>query len=201
MINPVANGFHLATQTQPRLNHRLTRYAFSLWRGNYRVKPMFLRPFRPTDKRHLQQLFFDTVHSLNGHDFTPAQLDVWAPAEPHREIWSRLDEQSCFVVEFQKLVVGFASLSDDGMITFLIVHKNFQGRGIASTLLKQLERVARKKGFESLKAESCLSASGFFKKLGFELLSENRRQIQGQELLTFNMEKTLPLLATNNTKT
>lgn len=190
-----------ATQTQPRLNHRLTHHAFSLWRGNYRVKPMFLRPFRPNDKRHLQQLFFDTVHSLNGHDFTPEQLEVWAPAAPHREQWSGLDEQSCFVVEFQKLIVGFASLSDEGWITFLIVHKNFQGRGVGSTLLKQLERVARKRGLESLKAESNFSACGFFTKLGFEQLSENRKQVQGLEFLTFNMGKNLPLSTKNNNKT
>lgn len=160
---------------------------------------MFLRPYRAADKRILQQLFFDTVHTVNARDYTPEQLNVWAPHEPNRESWARLDDQHCFIVESQKVMVGFASLSKEGLVDFLFVHKDFQGRGIATTLLKQLERVARKKGFSSLTTEASITARGFFEKRGFVAQSENRKILQGVDFLNFKMEKALPSVATNNT--
>lgn len=160
---------------------------------------MFLRPFRPADKRTLQQLFFDTVHTVNARDYSQEQLDIWAPEEPNREAWARLDVQFCFIVEYQKIIVGFASLSQEGLIDFLFVHKDFQGRGIASTLLKQLERIARKRGLTQLTTEASITALGFFEKIGFKTISENKKILRGTEFRNFLMQKPLPLSAANNT--
>ena len=70
----------------------------------------------------------------------------------------------CFVVEYQKMLVGFASLTDEGALDFLYVHKDFQGKGIATALLKQVERIARKKGMAMLRTEASITARGFFEK-------------------------------------
>lgn len=153
---------------------------------------MFLRTYRHEDKRSLQQLFFETVHAVNARDYTPQQLDVWAPAEPDREAWARLDRQASFVVEFQKILVGFISLSDSGEIDFLFVHKDFQGKGIASALYKQVERLARKKGMSLIRTEASISARGFFEKNGFAVVAENRKILRGMEFLNYKMEKPLP---------
>jgi putative acetyltransferase len=161
---------------------------------------MFLRPYRPSDKRQLQQLFFDTVHTVNAHDYTPEQLMIWAPTDPDREIWARLDTQHCFIVEYQKIIVGFTSLTQEGWVDLLYVHKDFQGRGIASNLLKQLERLAKKKGFECLTAEASITALGFFEKAGFKLLHENKKLKNGLEFRNFILQKSLPQPATKNTQ-
>ena len=160
---------------------------------------MFLRPYRPADKRFLQQLFFDTIHTVNARDYASEQLNAWAPLEPNRETWARLDDEYCYVVEYQKVLVGFASLTLDGQVDFLYVHKDFQGRGIATTLLKQLERLARKKGLAILAAEASITACGFFEKVGFQAMAENRKMLFGLEFRTFSMQKSLPLSAANNT--
>lgn len=153
---------------------------------------MFLRAYRHDDKRSLQRLFFDTVHTVNARDYTPEQLDAWAPAEPDRDSWARLDHQMCFVVECQKALVGFISLDRDGLIDFLFVHKDFQGKGIASALLKQAERLARKRGMASLHTESSITARNFFEKNGFIVSAENKKTVRGVEFLNFKMEKPLP---------
>ncbi|MFN0216852.1 MAG: GNAT family N-acetyltransferase [Saprospiraceae bacterium] len=160
---------------------------------------MFLRPFRPADKRNLQQLFYETVHALNVRDYPPEYLNALAPEVPNRTLWAKLDAQTCFVVEYQKTVVGFASLSEEAAVDFLFVHKDFQGRRIATTLLKQLERVARKKGFTILVVEASFSASGFFEKLGFTVVSKTTKQANRVEIQNFKMEKAFPQPATNNT--
>lgn len=150
---------------------------------------MFLRAYRHDDKRHLQQLFFDTVHTINARDYAPDQLTAWAPVEPDREAWARLDRQICFVVECQKEIVGFISLTAEGVIDFLFVHKNFQGKGIASALFKQVERVARKKGIATLSAEASITAKGFFEKQGFHVTGEQCKTLRGVDFLNFKMEK------------
>ncbi len=157
---------------------------------------MFLRTYRHEDKKQLQQLFFDTVHAVNARDYSPEQLDAWAPAEPDRDIWARLDQQFCYVVECQKMLVGFASITHDGILDFLYVHKDFQGKGIATALLKQVERLARKKRVAKLRAEASITARGFFEKNGFVISHENRKILRGQEMLSFIMEKPLPQSAT-----
>lgn len=156
---------------------------------------MFLRAYRHNDKRQLQQLFFDTVHTVNARDYSPEQLDAWAPAEPDRDAWARLDHQFCFVVEFQKSLVGFISLTPEGLIDFLFVHKDFQGQGIASALFKQVERLARKKRIPVLRTDASLTARHFFEKNGFAVTAENRKMLRGSEFLNFRMEKRLAMSA------
>ena len=152
---------------------------------------MFLRAYRPEDKRPLQQLFYDTVHTVNARDYTPQQLAAWAPTEPDRLIWSRLDSQFCFVVESQKMLVGFVSLYLDGLVDFLYVHPDFQGRGVATALYKQVERLARKRRFTILQAETSITARGFFEKNGFVIVTKTCKMLRGVEFLHYKMEKLL----------
>ena len=48
---------------------------------------MKLREYRPEDCTRLMDLFWDSVHGATCRDYTPAQLDAWAPRE--------MDEERC----------------------------------------------------------------------------------------------------------
>ena len=159
---------------------------------------MFLRAYRPEDKRPLQQLFFDTVHTVNARDYTPEQLAAWAPTEPDRLAWSRLDGQFCFVVESQKMLVGFASLHVDGQLDFLSVHPDFQSKGVATALYNQVERLARKRNFPLLQAEASITACSFLEKNGFVMVREFSKTLRGVEFLQYRMEKPLQPAASTN---
>ena len=152
---------------------------------------MFLRIYRPEDKRQLQQLFFDTVHTINARDYTPEQLAALAPTEPDRLHWSRLDDQFCFVVECQKMPVGFVSLWPEGILDFLYVHPHFQGKGIATALCKQVERLARKHNFSTIQTVTGITARSFFERKGFILLAETCQMLRGVEFRHYKMEKLL----------
>ena len=152
---------------------------------------MFLRAYRPDDKRYLQQLFFHTVHTVNARDYSSEQLAALAPVEPDRKWWSRLDEAFCFVVESRKILVGFAAVSADGSLDFLYVHPAYQGKGIATALYKQLERLARKREFAFIQAVAGGTARGFFEKKGFVVLDEIRETKENVEFLHYKMVKAL----------
>ena len=162
---------------------------------------MFLRPFRFSDKRKLQQLYYDTVHQILAQDYCHEQIMLLAPEVPDRDVWTQLDRQDCFIVEYKQQVLGFASMDNLGLITFLFVHKDFQNKGIASTLLKQLERLARKKQFEQIKVEPFLTSKTFFEAKGFSLIGEVEKSLCGTKFITFIMSKKVVAQAIKNTKT
>jgi putative acetyltransferase len=83
-------------------------------------------------------------------------------------------------------------MTDEGVIGFLYVHKDFQGRGIASALYKQAERLAKKKGLTRLVTDVSITARAFFEKNGFVVTVEQRKALRGREFLNFRMEKKLP---------
>ena len=42
---------------------------------------MEIRRYRSSDARGTAQLFYNTVHTVNGADYAPEQLNAWAPAD------------------------------------------------------------------------------------------------------------------------
>jgi putative acetyltransferase len=154
---------------------------------------MFIRIYKRADKKSIQQLFYDTVHSVNARDYSLEQLDVWAPAEPNHQVWVRLEEDACFVVELQKEVVGFVTVTKTGVLDLLFVHRHYQNRGIGAALLKQAERQAKKFGVNEIQAEVSITAKPFFERKGFILKSENIKKIGETEFINYIMFKPLPV--------
>ena len=44
-----------------------------------------IRNYASEDCLILARLFYDTVHTVNARDYTPEQLEAWAPAPPDPE--------------------------------------------------------------------------------------------------------------------
>ena len=89
------------------------------------------------------------------------------------------------------------SISTDGQTgwraTGLFVHKDRQGRGIASALLAELEAEAGKAGFDLLTTQASRIAKPFFLSRGFVLLAAQRVECRGLRIENFRMEKCLAL--------
>jgi putative acetyltransferase len=60
-------------------------------------------------------------------------------------------------------------MTDNGYIDFMYTHKDFQGQGIGSELLKVLEQFADKLNLNEIWAEVSITARPFFKSKGFTL--------------------------------
>ena len=46
-----------------------------------------VRDFRPEDSAELGRLFYDTIHQINPRDYSPAQIEAWAPEVPAPKRW------------------------------------------------------------------------------------------------------------------
>ena len=76
---------------------------------------MILREYTPDDCKAIAELFYNTVHTVNSKDYTPAQLDAWAPAAPDVSAWEdSLAANYTVVAENEGVIAGFADLAPGG---------------------------------------------------------------------------------------
>ena len=114
-----------------------------------------LRKCQPEDTESLLRLFYDTVHTINSKDYPPEQLDAWAPKLPDIKRWrARFKSSKTMVAEMDGILVGFGNIeSESSTIAMLYVHKDHQDVGVATALLKKLEKELKKGGADVARAE------------------------------------------------
>ena len=49
---------------------------------------MILRIYKPTDCKILEELFYETVHTVNIKDYTREEVDAWATGTVDLEQWN-----------------------------------------------------------------------------------------------------------------
>ena len=154
---------------------------------------MVIRPYASADLEQVLALFYNTVHYINCRDYSPAQLDAWAPAAPDKERWaSPLSAHAAWVAELNGTLTGFADLDfPSHYLDRLYVHKDFQRQGVASALCSELERTARNHGLLQLHTEASITARPFFERRGYRVTRVQHKPLRGQMFLNYIMEKEL----------
>ena len=148
---------------------------------------MQIRPYRPADCPQLAKLFYDTVHAVNAQDYTPRQLDAWAGGQPDLAAWDRsLSEHHSLVAEVDGQIVGFGDIAPGGYLDRLYVHKDWQGRGIATALCDRLEA-----GGDRFTTYASITARPFFLGRGYRVVRENTAVRRGVSMTNYLMEKAL----------
>lgn len=149
---------------------------------------MEIKDYQNSDYVEIADLFHGSIHAVDPSIYSMAQLEAWAPTPPDYNHWEkRLIIKKPFVAIDGGNIVGFIELENDGHIDCLYVHKNHQGKGIASKLLQHLREVADEQGLKTLYVEASKIAMPLFKKHGFELKSENSVNVRGQSLTNYTM--------------
>jgi len=153
---------------------------------------MEIRSYATADAPAMLELFRKTILSINLGDYTQEQCEVWANSLSSIEnLDSKLKNSFAVVAEVGGILAGFGSLNDQREIDLLYTHKNFQGRGIGSAILKRLESVACLKGYEELTAEASITAKSFFRSKGYMTERKNNKKVKGIEFVNFIMKKKL----------
>lgn len=151
---------------------------------------MRLIKYIPAYDEEIASLFHDTVHSVCAGEYSPAQLDAWAPDDINPSDWC------------ESLGVTYALLAIDGgklagfgnadirasYIDRLYVGRDYIGHGIGKLILKALENQLH--GRVSVHASD--TALPFFRAMGYAAVKENRVIRRGIVLRNWYMEKELP---------
>ena len=150
-------------------------------------KSFTLRAYTPEDCAQMAQLFYDTVHTVCLGDYTEEQLDVWATGSVDIERWNKKFLANHTVVAVSdRTVVGYGDMESGGYLDFLYVHKDWQGRGIATAICDALEENAKA---ERISVHASVTARPFFEKRGYIVIKEQTVIRGGVSLTNFVMEK------------
>ena len=157
----------------------------------YHIGERVLVELSDSDFHAAAKLFCETVHAINTGDYSPEQLDAWAPCDKeHRNrIARKLASQYVAGLKECGILIGFGSLGDDGDIDTIYVHKDRQGQGVARSIVDALERVAAKRGQESVSLFSSITAKPFFEHRGYTVEYENSAVRNGVRMPNYRMRK------------
>lgn len=152
---------------------------------------MIIRKAEDGDILQIKELFRQTVLSVNIKDYTLEQAECWASRGDDESIWKQRIAEQYFIVAGQyNVITGFAALKPDGYLNSLFVHKDYQGRGVASLLLQDIEAYVQRNGIGEMTADVSITAKPFFERKGYEVLKEQKVNI-GVEMVNYKMGKKL----------
>jgi putative acetyltransferase len=151
-----------------------------------------IRSYEAGDAPALARLFYETVHAVNRGDYSPEQLQAWAPEVPDSEAWhARMSGRCTLVAEKDDEAVGFAELERDGHLVMFYLRKDAVRQGVGSRLYLAVEQVARKRRLGRIFTEASITARPFFERQGFRVVGEQAVARRGARLTNFAMEKSL----------
>lgn len=141
----------------------------------------------------LKELYQNTVLTVNRKDYSAEEVEDWASCgDDITHLQKLFTEQYYIVAENQiQKIVGFASITDEGYMHTLFVHKDFQHQGVATLLYQYLEAYAQEKGIEKITSEVSITAKPFFEKQGFRVDKEQRRKANKLCLTNYKMSKSI----------
>lgn len=144
-----------------------------------------------SDTVELKQLFQNTVLAINRRDYSQAEVEDWASCGDNLANIKDMIKTHYFIVAVnqQSEIVGFSSITPQGYLHSMFVHKDFQGEGIATILLNEIEQYAITNGIMRITSEVSLTARPFFEKKGYIVEEEQKRKANQLSLTNFWMAK------------
>ena len=152
-----------------------------------------LRLLEEKDIPEMQHLFRSTVLNVNLKDYTKEEVADWASCGDDLLHWKELLSQHHFIGAFdeQGKMAGFSSMNKDGYLHSMFVHKDMQGRGVATLLLSEVEKMAKSYGVTEITSEVSLTAKPFFEQKGYKVVKSQKCRANQLELTNFVMCKRL----------
>jgi len=158
----------------------------------FRNRNNMLRTAIPADLDAMRRLYRDTILSVNIRDYTREQVNAWAARWTNMPGWNkRMADQHVIVDDIDGHIGGFSSLTKDGHVDLLFVHKDHQGEGVARRLMDGMVTVAMGYGLAALTTDASVTARPFFERMGFTVVTPQTIMVDGVALNNFKMTRAL----------
>lgn len=152
-----------------------------------------IRPLEEKDIHDMQSLFHSTVLNVNIKDYTKEEVEDWASCGDDMEHWKEILFNNQFIGAFneQGCLIGYSSMNENGYMHSMFVHKDWQGKGIATLLLSEVEKIARQYKVKEITSEVSKTARLFFEHKGYVVECEQKQQANRLRLTNYKMRKVL----------
>ena len=154
---------------------------------------MYIRRMYPTEGKRLAELLYTSVHTLCASDYSPEELEAWAPKHMDMKRFNlSLARSHNLVMVEQGRIIGFVCIEPDGYVNRLFTHPDFVRRGVATALMDRAEQWAKtKRGLGRVRLAASETGKSFYLKRGYRITDVETVTRRG---VTFNnkiMEKYL----------
>lgn len=137
-----------------------------------------IRPFAPEDAEAASAVIREVFDNTVAPDFEPegiAQMHDFVAAQA---LAGRAAVQTTLVALDGSQIVGVIQMRDVDHVSLLFVDPLHRDQGIATALMKQVEKACCAEGKPLMTVNSSLHAQGFYQRLGYEALGGSER-LQG----------------------
>lgn len=153
---------------------------------------MEIRRFRLGDETALLRVHISAIRIISSHDYTPEQIEAWAPSDLDADLWvRRIREIAPFVVEVGNEIVGYADVQRNGYIDQFFVSGTHGRQGIGKRLMARIHEEALCLGLTDLTSDVSKTAEPFFALHGFQVVERRFPIRRGVILQNALMRKVL----------
>ena len=157
------------------------------------AKNLDIHPLTELDIPEMRELFHTTVLTVNSKDYTKEEVEDWTSCGDSVAHWKNLLAKNDYVgaIDGQGKIIGFSSMNAEGYLHSMFVHKDQQGKGVATLLLSEVEKIAREYDVHKINVEASITARPFFEKHGYKVVKEQKAKANRLWLTNYVMEKAL----------
>ncbi len=150
-----------------------------------------IRKFCKNDAQSWCSVKTENFIKINSKNYPSEVIELLLKNSSPKKVINESETRLMLVFEEEGRVVGTTALRSTGEITNLFVIPEMHGRGIGKSLLTAAEKKARQKGLPKVFLYSSVFAEEFYKKMGYEMVSEEWEQVNGKPFKTTLMTKNL----------
>jgi GNAT superfamily N-acetyltransferase len=146
---------------------------------------ILIRVFEKKDAEIVSHLIRKTLNEINSK-FYPQSVIQFMSNEYSPQFLIKISQERDFLVAIlDDKIVGSATLFNDYIGT-VFVHPEYQGKGIGTSLMQHIERLAKRKKINTLQLEASINSVNFYTKLGYIRGKTNYHENYG---CTYEMKK------------
>ena len=141
---------------------------------------MQIRRFHPGEEQALFEIYFSAIHLVSSKNYSPEQVNAWAPRDLDSELWARkIHDINPFVAILNAEPVGYADVQSSGYIDHFFVSGHHPRIGVVTKLMDKIHQEAAKLGLFELTSDVSRTAQPFFAKFGFSIVEQRLPELRG----------------------
>lgn len=131
--------------------------------------------------------------NINIQHYTKEEVEDWASCGDDPARWKESLSHNQYIGAFDEndCLVGFSSMNKEGYLHSMFVHKDWQGKGVATQLLFEIETLAQQFNVTDITSEVSLTTRPFFEKKGYKVIKSRKAKANKLKLTNFVMHKSL----------
>lgn len=150
---------------------------------------MIIRPIQSTDYKEVERIIKKALLETVSKDYSKPAIDLMLASDPTQP-WKTRREREYFVATDNKAILGIIGRKDN-MVKTLFVDPSYHGKGVGTSLISYIEKLIITDGYTVSTLNSTISAKSFYEKQGYKLISEEKKEVEGNVMIKYAMEKKL----------